>query len=643
MLSLPRLVAPVAASTDSGDRFARALAAAHNGDWDKARMLAAGAGDPVAVRIIEWIRLRDGGALWPDYVRFLSNHGDWPGLKRMRARAEQAMPAGLPPRTVKDFFGDSNPQTGTGVLRLAAALAVEGRSDEADAMVVGAWKTMVLSDWERNAFLAQHGKLLKPHHEARMDTALWQGRVAEAKLMRPLVGSGWRALADARLALRRKSRGVDRLIAAVPAKLRNDPGLAYERFLWRLRKGKAATAEALLVERSDSEESLGRPAVWAPQRRIIARNVLRRGDVERAYLLASRHRLKPRDGWNYADLEWLAGWIALRRMNAPEKAAAHFQNFRAAVETPISIGRAGYWLGRAWEAAGESDKAREAYGLGATYQTSFYGLLAAERAGLPTDDSIAGSGTQPDWRGAPFLRLDAVRGALLFSEAGEPGYTEWFLSHVAETMPVADRLRLAKLAVDIGRGHAAVAIGKFAARRREILPGAYYPVTDLARVAEAVEPALALAIARQESEFNTDAVSSAGARGLMQVMPRTARHISKELGIAYSRSALTEDWKYNARLGTAYLAELMKRYDGAIVLVAAAYNAGPSRVNGWIQDFGDPRSASVDTVDWIETIPFAETRNYVQRVVESLHVYRARLNGHAEPLRLHAVMSGKNR
>jgi len=639
-IALAGVLSPVHASSARGEAFSKALQSARSGDWEKASNLASRTRDSVAVEIVEWMRLRDGGADWADYQKFLKQNPEWPGLKRLRARAEQAMPPGLPPQTVMAFFGNAKPQTGTGVLRLAVAMGSQGRKKEVQTLVIDAWRRMSLSKWERETFLAQHGKLLKPHHEARLDAALWEGRAAEAKVLRPLVSAGWRALADARLALRKKSNGVDALISAVPKKLRNHPGLAYERFLWRLRKGKSKSAIALMEERSDSAEDLGRPEFWAPRRRDIARNMLRRGQVARAYRLASRHYLTT--GSDYADLEWLSGWIKLRHADNPAKAVSHFENFKAAVFTPISLGRAGYWLGRAHEAAGNNAQALEAYGLGATYQTSFYGLLAAERAGIPMDKSIAGSTRNPAWRGAGFLTHDAVRGGLLFSDAGEPGYAEWFLSHVAETSNNRDRLRIASLAIDIGRGHAAVAIGKFAARERQILPEAYFPITELSRAAKSVEPALALAIARQESEFNTNAVSHAGARGLMQIMPRTAKNLSRSLGIAYSKSALTEDWKYNARLGTAYLANLMKRYDGALILVAAAYNAGPSRVNRWIEAYGDPRRNSVDTIDWIETIPFNETRNYVQRIVESLHVYRARLSGDTAPLQLHAVMSGKN-
>jgi soluble lytic murein transglycosylase len=306
------------------------------------------------------------------------------------------------------------------------------------------------------------------------------------------------------------------------------------------------------------------------------------------------------------------------------------------VDTPISLGRAGYWLGRAAEALGDRDAAADAYAMAAKYQTSFYGQLAAERTGIDPDPALAGPARKADWRSAAFLRRSAGRAALLLHYAGDAGKVWAFLTAMARVEQSAGEIEaMATMALDMGRPHVAVRVAKIAAGRGMVLMAPYYPVTELALMKGDVDPEMALAIARQESELNPEAVSPVGARGLMQLMPATAKKVARNLGLDYSAAKLTADWQYNATLGQNYLRGLIDEF-GSLPLAAAGYNAGPNRVEQWIAQFGDPRSGSVDMIDWIETIPFLETRNYVMRVMEGLHVYRARIAGTVQPLRLSA-------
>jgi len=399
--------------------------------------------------------------------------------------------------------------------------------------------------------------------------------------------------------------------------------------LWRSRDWDEA--ERLLEEISTRPEGLGTPRKWADRRRVLARRAAREGRERRAYHIASRHYLTPAAGYAYADLEWLSGWIALRRLDDPELALAHFERFVPQVTTPISLGRGHYWIGRAHAAAGETEAAHAAYARAARQQTSFYGQLAAAEINAPGDPALAGSDL-PDWRVTPAMRDDRARLAAILEFAGEESLAFQTFAHLGRVMPAPAIGALGALALELGRPNYAVRLSKRAARRGIVVPPGYYPLHPLAGYAREVEPALAMSIARQETELNPEAVSPAGARGLMQLMPATARKVSGWIGEPYDRARLTGDWRYNARLGQRYLARRIERYGGSYVLAAAAYNAGAHRVDDWIERFGDPRAPWVDTVDWIESIPFRETRNYVQRVIEGLYVYRTRLSGEAGPM-----------
>jgi soluble lytic murein transglycosylase len=406
----------------------------------------------------------------------------------------------------------------------------------------------------------------------------------------------------------------------------------WQSFARLMRRDRYDAAEALLAKITAERHKLGKPEIWARRRGILVRRAAREGRSETGYLLASQHHLSNGDGYNYSDMEWLAGWIALRKLGDPARALAHFKRFNESVGTPISLGRGGYWLGRTYEAMGDAGKAREWYLAASAHQTSFYGQLAAAKLGAPGDVRIVAADL-PDWSKSPALRSDDVRAGVLLHYAGEDRLAFLMFSHLGKQMEGGAALgALARLGLDLGQTHFAVRVAKNAARKGILIYPAYYPVTELAGYASKIEPALAMAIARQETELNKHAISSAGARGLMQLMPRTAKKVAGWIGEEYSRARLTEDWRYNARLGQTYLARRIDQFDGSYVMAAAAYNAGASRVDTWVGTYGDPRLPGTDMIDWIETIPFSETRNYVQRVIEGLYVYRSRLSGVAGPM-----------
>lgn len=631
------LAPPAAAQTATqtatqGELLGRALAEARAGNWTAASALAGRADSRVVADIVLWARLRGGVGGWREYESFLTRNGDWPGLDALRRHAERRMPADLAPARVIGFFEGNPAQSGIGALRHADALAAAGRNGAAEIEILRGWRELSMTGADQAAMIARWGRMVDPHTLARLDMLLWRGLTSEAETMLPLVDPGWQALARARIGVRRDVDGSTALINAVPKALGSDPGLAFERYLYRVTNGRWEDAEQYMLQHSASAGTLGRPDMWMARRANFARQALRRGDVDAAYRIAAQSF--GATGADYSDAEWLAGYIALTRMDDPARAIAHFQRFQAVVFTPISLGRAGFWLGLAQERAGDAAAAHAAYQAGAQHQTSFYGQLAAERAGTPADPRLTGSARAPVWRQAAFMRSPVVQAGYLLHLAGDDARAAQFLRQAAERQPKQVRAALAQMAIDLGRPHIGVRIAKDAAASGIILPEQYYPLHAIADEDWPVPTEFAMAIARQESEFNPAAVSDAGARGLMQLMPGTAEQVARAVGLGYEPGRLTRDPAYNARLGTEYLAQMLARYQGSYILAAAAYNAGPGRVDEWIRGFGDPREADADPVQWIETIPFTETRNYVMRVMEGLHVYRARLQGRADPIRL---------
>jgi soluble lytic murein transglycosylase len=620
------LAAAGAASANDAAQLDAALGAVRAGRFAEAEAAASRARDDVVAEIVTWSRALEGQADWEEMARLVAARPEWPRMGAVRSEAERRMPRGMNPRTVLGFFDGQPPRTGSGAMRLAEAQAASGDRGAARATLERAWRELPMTADERQSFAANHPDVTARLATARLDAMLWRGSEADARHAMGHVDAGWRALAEARMGLRERRAGIDGLVGRVPPELQNDPGLAYERFVWRARGDRDAEAEQLLAQRTGSAASLGRPDMWADRRAGIARRAMREGRPAEAYRFASLHHLDASAGTDFTDLEWLSGWIALRGMKDPRRAVGHFQKVWDAGVSPITKGRAGYWLGRAHEAAGDKEAARKWYAEGARHPTSFYGQLAAEKAGVQTADALAATGPAVDWRTSALGKGDTARAIRLLQQAGRDEDARAFVQALANSLSdPKDFAALGRMAMDIGRPDAAVRVGKAAASKGVIVMDTYYPVTELARQPGAVEPAFAKAIARQESELNPGAVSPAGARGLMQLMPATAQKVARDLGMRYDMGALTADPAYNARLGKTYLAEMMARFGGARILAAAAYNAGPGRVNEWLGRFGDPRLPGTDPIDWIESIPFTETRNYVHRVLEGLHVYRARL------------------
>lgn len=637
------LAAPVQAQQiGATDSAKAAFAAAQADDWTTAFSL--GRGEDALTRALlqwTWLRESDSDASFVDYLAFVPAHADWPGMDRLRARGEEIMPPGLPPELVINWFGGHAPETGQGAVRLAQGMIARGDTAGAEAMLRTTWLGLSLTDEGHAALIAAYPAKLAPYHAARADAMLWRRKLDDAARMIGLLSGDAQALYSTRLALAAGQTDADLRFRAIPARLQGDAGLAYDRFNWLAARGDTDAAVTLLRERSTSVEALQQPLRWSGWRRVLARSEMREGRYAVAYELTRRHFLTPADGESYADLEWLAGFIALRFLDQPNQALVHFTALARGVDTSISLGRAGYWIGRTQEVLGNAAAAAEAYADASQHQTSFYGLLAAEKLALPLATDLAGREVFADWRTAGFLQSDTGRAALILLDAGERTGAVQFFSDLGRTLGREEMGQLGALLQARNEPFFAILIGKAGAARGMPIAANLYPLHPLATKDIPVSPELALSIARRESEFREDAGSAAGALGLMQVMPATAQDIARDLDLPYSRAQLIHDWDYNATLGTRYLADLEARFGPSPVFVAAGYNAGPRRPAQWLLDQGDPRLGQADIIDWIELIPLRETRDYVQRVAEAIPIYRARLTGETGAVNFTEMLIGR--
>ena len=625
------------ALADTVQAMRTALEVASGRDWDGALAVApSGAGRDV----IEWQRLRAGDGRLGEYEDFLARNPDWPGLQLLREKGEEAVASSDDPARVIAWFKAGPPRSGTGAVAYVRALLALDRVAEAETEAMRAWAELSFTTEEEAALIALKPDAVEFVHALRLENLLWDGQREAATRMLPRVGKDLQALAKARLALQSEAAGVTALIEALPKAQADDAGLAHDRFIWRMKRDAYDDALEMILSRSTSAEALGRPEAWADRRAILARWLMRQGRPAEAYRVAANHFIQPGGGGasDYADLEFLSGFIALRRLDDPAAALGHFRKLLAAVSTPISLARAHYWIGRAEEAVGQDGTA--SFQAAARHQTAFYGLMAAERLGLPLDATLLADRPVPGWQGAAFRQSSVLQAAEILFKAGNQSLAKRFLLHLAESQDETGLAQLAEMVTDWGDPHLEVLIGKAAAERGLILPDAYYPVPDMVPDGLSVSRALALAIARRESEFDPAARSAADARGLMQVLPGTAKLMAERLGKPFDAGRLTSDPAYNVAMGAAYLAEMAEEFGPSIALIAAGYNAGPGRPRRWIGEFGDPRKPDVDVVDWVETIPFAETRTYVMRVAEGVVIYRAKLKGAVGPVRITDELKG---
>ncbi|MEO1328674.1 MAG: lytic transglycosylase domain-containing protein [Pseudomonadota bacterium] len=587
---------------------------------------------PLQTDVLTWSRLalRDEGD-FDELSAFLARRPGWPSEDALRARAEELAPETIDRADVLRFFADHAPQTARGARLYGEALIAAGRWADGEKRIIDAWRALPAAPAEEELFLSKHGALLKAHHAERLETMLWRDRLNAARRAAKRVGSEALAWAETWIALVRGRGNVDRMLNRLPKDRVEHPGTALARIRWRKRKGLHDSAEDLLRQVS-SASALPEPAAWADMRLYFSREAYEAGRYDDAYEVSGPHGLER--GFDYSRLEWFAGWMALRKLDQPDRALSRFERMFASVTRPISRARAAYWAGEAAAAAGDAPKAERWREKAAAHPNTYYGQLAALRLGrgLATPDRPVPTAE----RGAlPSADRDLIGAAELLYRAQEIRAARRFLKLLAERRPDEPHLRLlASVARANGDPGGEIAVADVGQEPDQKLWPELYPIPAYPSfTGRSTEAALLLAIARQESRFTPDALSSAGARGLMQLMPRTARTTARRARIRFDRGRLSSSPDYNLEIADAHLQELLRDYGGSYLLTAAAYNAGGGNVSAWIRRFGDPRDPDVDAVDWIESIPFSETRNYAQRVLEAVQVYRARLDGGQVALR----------
>ncbi len=602
--------------------YRTAFAAARANDWPTAMQTAEQAREKLPGKVLRWLELRQSDAVaFADIVEFVDRNLDWPLQGVLRERAEQRC-GDVPDDVLLPYFQKNPPATPRARLRFADMLAASGQGDAALAFARRLWLGSDLDPDTEQAILERFGQGFAPEdHVARLDRLIWTGQISAARRELQFVPEDERLAAEARLAFAGMNADAETRLSRVPNHLRNTPGLLLERARWSRRKDRLEDAAAILA---NPPAELGRPAAWQAERRILARRLLDGDDDQLAYDVISRHGLRAGSA-EYADDEFLSGWIALRRLNQPKIAYDHFVRLAAAVKLPVSRARAAYWAGRAADARGAKKESRRWLTAAAGYGHTYYGQLAAARLGKAVALKLPRDPRPGPKELAAFEANELVRAAIMLSELGESAIAKPFLlSLTATARTPAEQKLVADLADKVGQPDIGVAAAKRASTDGPRLLAAGFPLMAIDRRGSAEKP-LILAIARQESAFDEAAVSRSNARGLMQLKPSTAKDVAKSLSLPFSADRLLSDAMYNLTLGHAYLDKMLDTFDGSYALSIAAYNAGPNRVAQWLNAHGDPHSGAIDIVDWIELIPFDETRNYVQRVLENLQIYRLRL------------------
>jgi soluble lytic murein transglycosylase len=594
-----------------------------------ATQLEASLNDPVARKLAEWLILRsdNNGASAERYRAFLSENPSWPSQIFLRRRGEAALwDDRRDDSAVLAFFGNEQPLSAKGRFVLARALLARGDRRSAEQLVKEAWRNDPFSGDVENAALEQFGAFLTAgDFKARMDMLLYGNDTAEAALRSAKrLGSGYVALAKARIGLDKKASNAKALLEAVPRELHGDPVYLISKAQWLRREEHFAEAARVMQSAPRDPARLVNADEWWIERRLLARKLLDSNEPRTAYAIARDAALPARDIYK-TEREFTAGWIALRFLGDPNLAAQHFARIGVDSVNPTALARAGYWQGRAAEAAGRAQDARAAYESAARQSTSYYGQLARAKLRLP---QIALN--EVPGRSRNGSRLEVVRAVELLYALDEREIAIPILADMGERADMDALLALCELTQRHNDARAMLMVGKAALNRGMPFDHYAYPVSGIPPYKDfgpEVEKAIVFAIARQESAFNPAVVSPAKAYGLMQVTAGAGKYVAKKYGTSFDLNRLRNDPAYNAAFGAAELGGLIDDYRGSYIMTFAGYNAGRGSVRKWIERYGDPRDPNVDAVDWVEQIPFAETRNYVQRIMENVQVYRARFGG----------------
>ncbi len=606
----------------------KALGEMKQAKWTSALKTSKRARDKSIYNFIQWRHLLTKGnkASYYEYKAFIDANEDYPRIGRIKYLAEHKLSTDtVSPKKIVNLFENNEPLSGFGKMILGESYVLLGSKQKGVSLVKEGWITAELNRSELKFYRKKFKKYLNSDdYVKRADYLAWNNKYWDLKRLLRYLPKDYQLLYTARQLLMSKSYGVDNAIAKVPTRFKNDAGLNYDRLKWRRKRGRVDSSLEILLKINNTKDYLVRPDKWWTEREIISRSLIYKKKFELAYKVSSNHALS--DGPEYAAAEWMSGWIALSFLNDPLLAKDHFENFYNNVGYPISVSRGAYWLGKTYQKLGEKNLAVEWLQKAAEFLTTYYGQLAFMELNpdktfeLPKDLEV--SKNYKDY----FFKKELVKIIYLLDELDTDKYTKHILRHLAnDDIKNGSEILAAQLATTINRFDFAIQIAKIASYEKRFHNKFNYPIISTPKYINGrkiPETAFILSIIRQESEFDLSANSHAGAKGLMQLMPYTAKVVAKQAKLPYSKSRLTKDAEYNINLGSHYIAGLILDYDGAYPFAVAAYNAGPKRVKYWKKINKNPQKKQIDYINWIELIKFRETRNYVQRVLENYNVYR---------------------
>ena len=609
------------------------------GKWNSARKTASRVKDREFKTLINWMYLKTTGnqASFNEYQKFIDRNPDYPRINRLKYLAEHKIYLkNNSPSAIINWFNRNPPVSGMGKIKLAEAYLEQGKNDKTLMLIKEGWKSAKINKRDLSYYRAKFKKFLtSDDHIKRANYLAWENKYWDLKRMLRYLPKDEKALYNARQILMSNSYGVDKAISQVPDHLKNDIGLEYDRLKWRNRRGRLEQSLEILYENANkSEDSLVKPELWWKQRESIVRSLIYKKRYKTAYKVASEHSMS--SGPAFAEAEWLSGWIALSFLDSGEYAINHFHNFYNNVGYPISLARGAYWLGTSYKSVNDIKKSEQYFKEGANFPTTYYGQLSFSEIYPDKDFELKNNSFFDEEYKKKFLKNRLIKSVFLLKELNASKYSKDIIKHLANlNIEKGSEILAAEVSTIVERYDYAIQISKQASYQKRFHNKFNYPIINTPREVNnkiMPNPELILAIIRQESEFDKKANSYVGARGMMQLMKYTAKIVAKNAKLPYSISRLTSDPEYNIKLGSYYFDSLLENYNGVYPFAIAAYNAGPNRVKTWRRVNGDPSKSELSYINWIELIRFKETRNYVQRVLENVNVYKYMLS--QKPIKL---------
>ena len=597
--------------------------------WNSALKSAAKVKDKEFRTLITWMHLKTtrNGASFNEYKKFIEQNEDYPRINRIKYLAEEKIYLrNNSPSSIINWFEKHPPLGGLGKIKLAEAYLEQKKFDKVEKLIKDGWVTAAIRKNDLGYYRAKFKKFItSDDHIKRADYLAWERKYWDLKRMLKYLPKDQRALYNARQILMSNSYGVDNAISKVPQYLKENPGLEFDRLRWRNRRGRLDGSLEILYRNSlKTEAQMVRPDKWWEQRESVVRSLIYKKRYKTAYKISSEHALSA--GPSFAEAEWLSGWIAVTFLNSPEYAISHFQNFYNNVSYPISLARGAYWLAQSYENLGEKEFSNKFYTEAAKFPMTYYGQLAFNKINPRGNFELVDQSSYSKEYEKEFKNNKLIRHITLLKELDATQLGKDIFKHLAElNIENGSEVLAAELATSVERYDFAIQISKKASYQKRFYNKFNYPIIATPKtVNNKVMPKqeIILAIIRQESEFDKRANSWAGARGMMQLMKPTAKIVAKQAKLPYSISGLTQDPEYNIKLGSYYFNGLLEDYNGVFPFAIAAYNAGPNRVKTWRRVNGDPSKGQISYINWIEQIRFEETRNYVQRVLENINVYK---------------------